>query len=156
MTEAALNMNALDALFGMAATSYDMLILDLPTAWHSWTTSIISASDLVVVTGLNTVPGLRQVASTLATVKSVGLASDKVVVALNRCEARLLGGIARGNHVNKILAGEQVVTVRDDAKATVDSANTGIPIAIGQSSSRINKDIQALAAIMGKAGRGSP
>jgi Flp pilus assembly CpaE family ATPase len=133
-----------------------MLILDLPTAWHSWTTSIISASDLVVVTGLNTVPGLRQVTSTLAAVKSVGPASDKVVVALNRCETRLLGGVARGSHINKILAGEQVVTIRDDAKATIDSANTGIPIAIGQSNSRINKDIQALAGIIEKAGRGSP
>jgi pilus assembly protein CpaE len=150
-SEIELNMNALDALFGMIAASYDILILDLPVPWRSWSPSIISVCDLVIVTGLNTVPGLRQVAGTLHSIKSADSANRQVVVALNRCEAGFLSGIARGDHINKVLGHEQVITVREGARSAIDSANTGIPMAVGQPSSRISKDIGALAELITKA-----
>lgn len=146
-----LSMSALDALLEMIAASYDILILDLPVLWQTWTPNIIAASDLGIVTGLNTVPGLRLVADTLASVKSAATAGHEVVVALNRCEAGLLGGVARGDHINKVLAGEKVVTVREDTKSAIASANTGVPMAVGQSSGKASKDIRALADLIAAA-----
>ena len=67
-----LDVRALEALFGMIATRYDLLIIDLPPLWFPWTEQILSVSDLAVVTGFNTVPGLRQVAGTLQGVRESG------------------------------------------------------------------------------------
>ncbi|MFB9269908.1 CpaE family protein [Bradyrhizobium erythrophlei] len=145
-----LNMSALDALFEMIAASYDIVILDLPTSWCSWTPSIISASDVIIVTGLNTVPGLRQVADTLASVRSAPSADSQIAVALNRCEAGLLGGVVRSDHIHKVIGSEEVLTVREDTKTAIASANTGIPMAVGQPSSRISKDIRALAELIAR------
>jgi pilus assembly protein CpaE len=142
------NVAALDALFGMIAPRYDILIVDLPAYWADWTRQILSVSDLAIVTGLNTVPGLRQIADALAAVRSVERIPSKMVVALNRCESQLLGGIARSQHVTKMLGGETVLTVREDTRAATHSVNTGIPAVIGGPSSKISKDIRAFASLL--------
>lgn len=141
-------MGALDALFGMVASRYDLLIVDFPSHWSDWTRQILAACDLVVVSGLNSVPGLRQVADTLAAVRSVEPAPPRIVVGLNRCEPRLFGRIARGQHVSRVLSGETVLTVRDDLRTAIQGINTGIPAALGSRSSRISKDVRAFTALL--------
>src|SRR5262249_6074278 len=64
-----LTMAALDSLFQIISARYDLVIIDLPPVWFDWTEQIISISDLVVITGLNHVPGLRQVFEILQTLK---------------------------------------------------------------------------------------
>jgi pilus assembly protein CpaE len=151
-----LDMEALDKLFEMLIAHYDLVIVDLPTQWQRWTRQMLSVCDLVIVSGLNTVPGLRQVADTVAAVKSVQSTSDpddptpKIVIALNRCGSRLVGGVARAHHIKQILPGETVHTVRQDAAATIHAVNTGIPIAIGSPSAKIAKDIRTLTVLLSK------
>lgn len=142
------NVDALDALFGMIASRYDMVIVDLPSHWADWTRQILSVCDLAVVAGLNTVPGLRQVSDSLAAVRSVDPIPPKIVVGLNRCETQLFGRISRSQHVAKILGSETVITVRDDASTATHSVNTGIPSVIGSPSSKISKDIRTVAALL--------
>jgi pilus assembly protein CpaE len=142
------NIAALDALFRMISERYDLVVIDLPPAWSEWTGQIISICDLVVVTGLNNVPGLRQVAETLKSVRSAARLPAQVVVALNRCEARLIGGVARRQYVNRVLGHENVFYVREDAVSANHSLNTGVPITIGDPSSRIVKDIRPLASLV--------
>lgn len=146
-----LKLPALDALFGMIAARYDLVVVDFPPQWFASTEQILSVSDVAVVTGLNTVPGLRQVAETLEAVRSVGSVPPRIMVALNRCEATLFGGIARRQHVRKVLGAEEFVTVRDDPTTAGESVNTGIPISVGNRSSKIGKDVQALAQILNEA-----
>jgi Flp pilus assembly CpaE family ATPase len=124
------------------------LIVDLPPQWAGWTRQILSVSDLAIVSGFNTVPGLRQVADALAAVRSVEPIPPRIVVALNRCETQLFGRIARSQHVTKILGGETVLTVRDDTRTATHSVNTGIPAAVGSPSSKISRDIRALAGLL--------
>ena len=59
-----LNIAALDALFRMIAKRYDLLVIDLPPLWFEWTAQVLSVCDLAIITGLNTVPGLRQISGT--------------------------------------------------------------------------------------------
>jgi Flp pilus assembly CpaE family ATPase len=125
-----------------------MLILDFPAHWSAWTRQILSVCDVVIVSGLNTVPGLRQVADALAAVRSVQPLPPRIVVGLNRCEPRWFGGIARRKHIDKVLAGETVLTVRDDAGTAIQGINTGVPSAIGSPSSRVSKDVRAFAALL--------
>src|SRR5262249_36729076 len=102
----ALNVAALDALFRRISERYDLLLIDLPPAWYEWSGQVIAICDLVVVTGLNNVPGLRQTAETLKTVRSGSRVPSHIMVVLNRCERHLFGGIARRQHVDRVLGRE--------------------------------------------------
>ena len=143
-----LNLGALEALFGMIAQRYDLVIIDLVPQWSFWTPQIVTVCDLAIVSGLNTVAGLRQVAGTLEAVRTVEQVPAKIIVVLNRCESRLLGGIARGQHIKRILNQESVITVREDVTAAVQSVNTGIPITVSSPSSRIAKDMRPLTSLL--------
>jgi pilus assembly protein CpaE len=143
-----LNMAALDALFRFISEQYDLVMVNVPPAWFDWTDQIIAVCDLAIVTGLNNVPGLRQVAETLQAIKGAERVPPQVVVALNRCESGLVGGIARRQHVNRALGNQTVVYVREDTAAANHSLNTGVPISIVSRSSKITKDIRALASLV--------
>ena len=143
-----LNMAALDALFRFISEQYDLVIINVPPAWFDWTDQILAVCDLAIVTGLNNVPGLRQIAETLQAVKSAERVPPQIVVALNRCESRLIGGIARRGHVSRALGNQTVVYVREDAVAANHSLNTGVPISMISPSSKITKDIRALASLV--------
>jgi pilus assembly protein CpaE len=143
-----LNMAALDALFRFISEQYDLVMVNVPPAWFDWTDQIIAVCDLAIVTGLNNVPGLRQVAETLQAIKGAERVPPQVVVALNRCESGLVGGIARRQHVNRALGNQTVVYVREDTAAANHSLNTGVPISIVSRSSKITKDVRALASLV--------
>ena len=143
-----LNMVALDALFRRISEEYDLVIVNVPPAWFDWTDQILAVSDLAIVTGLNNVPGLRQIAETLQEVKSAERVPPQIVVVLNRCESGLVGGIARRRHANLALGHQTVVYVREDAAAANHSLNTGVPISMTSRSSKITKDVRALASLV--------
>jgi len=134
----------LDTLFSIASTRYDLMLIDLPVTWFAWTSKIIAASDAVIVTGVNTVPGLRQTVETLAAVRDTPHAPDRIAVAVNRCRRRLIGGIARRHHVETALGRERVFYVGEEPMA-LESINTGTPMALGKSYRAAGKDIAALA-----------
>ena len=138
-----LNVAALDKLFDMISTRYDLIVIDLPVTWFAWTMQVIAASDGVIVTGINTIPGLRQMAETVAAVRDACSASGQVAVAVNRCEHRLVGGIARRHHVEKVLGREKVFYVRNDPML-MQSVNTGTPMALTNAARKASKEIASL------------
>jgi pilus assembly protein CpaE len=149
-TSADLNAETLETLFRMIATRYDLVLVDLPVPWFNWTRQLLSAAEVVLVSGLNTIPGLRQVAESLAAVRAVERVPAKVAVVLNRCEYRLVGGFARRNHVKNLLGAEEVFFVRDDADNAVQSVNTGIPMAV-QGQGKVSKDIAPIVLLASEA-----
>jgi len=138
-----LNVNALDALFNMITRRYDLVFIDHPLTWFSWTPQVIGASDAALITGINTIPCLRQVSEALAQVRSIGTASMKIAVVLNRCERTLIGMIARRKHVERVLRDEQVFYVSERAEA-VESVNMGIPILLGGSANKLQNELAPL------------
>jgi pilus assembly protein CpaE len=145
-----LDLETLETLFRMIAARYDLILLDLPVPWFNWTRQLLSAAEVALVTGLNTIPGLRQVVESLTALRAVERVPARVAVVLNRCEYRLVGGIARRNHVKNLLGAEEVFFVRDDAQNAVQSVNTGIPMAI-QGQGKVSKDIAPIALLAAEA-----
>ncbi len=145
-----LDPHILETLFRMIAPRYDLILLDLPVPWFNWTRQLLSAAEVVLVSGRNTIPGLRQVAESLTAVRAVERVPAKVAVVLNRCEHHLVGGIARRHHVKNLLAGEEVFFVRDDTENAVQSVNTGIPLVQGQGR-KVSKDIAPIAQLASEA-----
>jgi pilus assembly protein CpaE len=144
-----LNAHTLEALFRMMATRYDLILLDLPVPWFAWTRQLLSAAEVVLVSGLNTIPGLREVSETLAAVRTVERVPTKIAVVLNRCEHHLVGGFARRNHVKNLLGSEEVFFVREDVENAVQSVNTGIPMA--NQGGKASKDIAPIAQLASEA-----
>lgn len=145
----ALEVAALDALISMAAARYDIMLIDLPPTKYGWTAQLIAASDRALVTGLNTVPGLRQVAETLADIRGQAHVPGEVAIAINRCERRLLGGVARRGHVESLLADETVFYVGHEP-AALQSVNSGVPMMASKASAALEKEIAALARFCGQ------
>jgi pilus assembly protein CpaE len=136
-----LNVLALDSLFNMISTRYDLIIIDLPLTWFSWTFPVISRSDAIIVTGLNTIPGLRQIAETVGAVRNIRRPpGQQIAVVINRYDFSVLRGIARRRHVEKVLGEERVFFVRNDPVA-LESINAGTPIVLAHASRKINKEI---------------
>jgi pilus assembly protein CpaE len=140
-----LNVMALDALFDMTAERYDLILIDLPVTWFSWTRQIIGAMDGTIVTGLNSVPGLRQIVETLGEVRHAAPATGQIAVAVNRCERGLFGRVARRRHVESVLPDETLLFIGDQPTA-LQSINTGQPMVLGPASRSVNKDIAAIGA----------
>jgi pilus assembly protein CpaE len=139
-----INIDALDALFNMITERYDLIFIDHPLSWFSWTTQVIAASDAAVITGINTIPCLRQISETLALVRSSGPPALQIGIALNRCERTLLGSVARSKHVRRVLKDEQLFFITHLPEA-VESVNMGVPMMRGASAGKLQKKFAPLA-----------
>jgi pilus assembly protein CpaE len=139
------NVLALDKLFDMISARYQLILIDLPLTWFSWTPQVVAASDGVIITGVNSIPGLRQIAETLTAVRESAGAGGQIAIAVNRCQRRLWGGIARRHHVARVLGGENVFYVTEES-AAVESINAGTPMMLAKGTGPIAGQISALAA----------
>ncbi|HEY2230860.1 MAG TPA: AAA family ATPase [Xanthobacteraceae bacterium] len=135
---------ALDKLLDMISARYNLILIDMPLTWFSWTPQIVAASDSVVVTGVNTIPGLRQTAETLAAVRATARASAQIAVAVNRCRRRFWGGVAQRHHAERALGRENVFYIVEQPTA-LESVNTGTPMVLSKGFGAIGRDIAALA-----------
>lgn len=139
-----LNINALDALFNMTTKRYDLILIDLPAVWFSWTAQVIAASDAIIITGVNLIPCLRQISETLNLIRTSISPTAKIGIVLNKSERTLLGGIARRKHVKKVLEDEQIFFIGHRAEA-IESANMGVPMMLGPAAGKIQKELAGLA-----------
>jgi pilus assembly protein CpaE len=140
-----LDFAALDGLFGLISTRYDLIMIDFPLSWYSWTPKIIAASSGIIVSGVNSIPGLRQIAEALTTLRATTDLFGEIRVAVNNCERGLFGRVARRQHVASVLSGEQIFYVRNDP-AALESINAGMPMALSHPRRGISKDIAKMTA----------
>src|ERR1700682_1380646 len=89
-----LDFAALDGRFGLISTRYDLIMIDFPVNWYSWTPKIIAASSATIVSGVNSIPGLRQIAEALTTLRATTDLFGEIRVAINNCERGLFGQVA--------------------------------------------------------------
>ncbi|HEY6732806.1 MAG TPA: AAA family ATPase, partial [Roseiarcus sp.] len=140
-----LSVEALSALFDRMAQRYSTIVIDLPLSVHSWTLPLLAASKGILVTGLNTIPGLRQIEETLRALREEATITADVRAVVNRCDVGLLGKVSRADHVARILGEEKRFCVRNAAVA-VECVNVGSPIALAYPSDKSVKDIAAISA----------
>lgn len=138
-----LDVDALSALFDRMAHRYAYIIIDLPLSVHSWTIPVLAASKGILVTGLNSIPGLRQIEETLRALRAEARITGEVRTVVNRCDFGLLGKVARGDHVARILGEEKRLFVRN-ARVAVECVNVGTPMTLAYPSDKAVKDIAAI------------
>jgi Flp pilus assembly CpaE family ATPase len=135
---------ALSALFERMSHHYAYIVVDLPVSAHVWTGPLLTASEGILVTGVNTIPGLRQVAETVRAVRAEGGINADVRSVINRCEFGLFGRVARRDHIDRILGGEERFYVRN-TRIAVECVNMGESMTMARPSDKAVKDIAAIA-----------
>jgi pilus assembly protein CpaE len=121
--------DALDPLLEMILSRYDLVVLDLPVTWYSWSRPVLANSNAIMLTGINTVPCLRQMRSTLDEVLKAKTSSTQLAIVMNRVARHLLGGVERRGHVEKVFPGENIFYIGENRRA-IDRVNTGTPAAL--------------------------
>jgi pilus assembly protein CpaE len=139
-----LDVEALSALFDRMAQRYDYIVIDLPLSTHVWTIPLLAASRGILVTGLNTIPGLRQIEETLRALRAEALIAADVRAVVNRCDFGLLGKVVRADHIARILGDEMRLFVRN-ARVALECVNLGTPMTLAYPSDKAVKDIAAIA-----------
>jgi Flp pilus assembly CpaE family ATPase len=137
------NITALDMLLELMLQKYDFVLLDLPELWFRWTYATIKNSNAILVTGINTVPCLRQMKTTLGEVIATKSSTSQVAIVINRITHGMFGRIERRGHVESVLSGETIFYIQEDSYA-IDRVNAGTPAMLG-ASSKFNDDINKLA-----------
>lgn len=127
-----IKVSALDALFAMILENYEFIVLAMPVTWFNWAAPTLKNSDAIIVTGINTIPCLRQMRSTLDAILDAKAPSSQMAVVINRAARKLFGRIDRRQHVETVLAEKNLFFVREDPHS-VGRVNTGIPAALGDS-----------------------
>src|SRR5262249_18732267 len=119
----------LDPFLEMVLERYNYVIFDLPVSWFSWTIPILESSDAVVLTGINTIPCLRQMRATLDEVVKTKVSSSQIAIVINRGKRRLLQKIERRKHVESVFPNEGIHYIREYSDA-IERVNTGAPAAL--------------------------
>jgi pilus assembly protein CpaE len=138
-----MTINALDALFSVIAKRYNLIMIDFPPTWFSWTAQVIAACDGAFITGLNTIPSLRQTSETVSLVRA-SAANLNIGIVLNRCQKNLFGSITGRKQVERVLPDEQLFFVASHLEA-VESANMGVPMMLGAPVRKIRDEFAKLA-----------
>ena len=134
----------LSALFERMSHHYAYVVVDLPVSAHVWTIPLLTASEGILVTGVNTIPSLRQAAETVRAIRAERGINADVRTIINRCESGLFGGVARRDHVDRIVGAEQLFYVRNTSIA-LECVNRGESLTMARPSDKAVKDIAAIA-----------
>jgi hypothetical protein len=82
-------------------------------------------------------------------VQSNGPSTLQIGIALNQCEQTLLGTVARGKHVHRVLQDQRLFFVSRLPEA-VESVNMGVPMVLNTAAGKVQKKFAALAGFCGE------
>jgi pilus assembly protein CpaE len=114
-------------LINVAAELYDYVIVDMPLALTNWTQAVLGRSNLAVLVGQLTVPGIRQLRRLAGILASDGLGDMSTVVVLNR----YLGGwktAIRPKEAEKVLGRPINFLISNDFKTASVALDQGVPL----------------------------
>lgn len=139
----AISIEFVDRLLRLATQVYDVVLVDLPTAWTEWTVRVLQRSDAIcLVTGLN-VPGLHQARRQLEVIEANGL-MPKLRVVANRVQKSFLGKVDL-RETEGVMGRKVDFTIANDYPAVSSANDEGRSLKEVKPSSRVVKDLKAMA-----------
>ena len=128
----------------VAAELYDYVVVDMPLALTPWSQSILGRSDVAVMVGQLTVPGIRQLRRLAGILASDGVGDVSTLVVLNR----FLGGwktSIRPKEAEKVLGRPIDYLVANDFKIASACIDQGVPLTEVKKRSTIAKNVADMA-----------
>jgi pilus assembly protein CpaE len=138
----ALTPEFVDKLLDLAVQAYDIVLIDLPAAWVSWSLSALQKSDAVCLVAGMTVPGVHQARRQLELLDANGLA-DRIKIILNRVAAPMFGKVDV-SETEAVLRRSVQFVVTNDYPTFSTAIDEGQPIGKIKVKSRVEKDIRRM------------
>jgi pilus assembly protein CpaE len=138
----ALTPEFVDKLLDLAVQAYDIVLIDLPAAWVSWSLSALQKSDAVCLVAGMTVPGVHQARRQLELLDANGLA-DRTKIILNRVAAPLFGKVDV-SETEAVLRRSVQFVITNDYPTVSTAIDEGQAIGKIKVKSRVEKDIRRL------------
>lgn len=128
----------------VAAELYDYVVIDMPLALTPWSQSVLGRSDVAVMVGQLTVPGIRQLRRLAGILTSDGVGDVRTLVVLNR----FLGGwktSIRPKEAEKVLGRPIDFLVANDFKIASQCIDQGVPLSEIKKRSTIHRNVAEMA-----------
>ena len=138
----ALTPEFIDKLLDLAVQSYDIVLLDLPGAWVSWSLSALQKSDAVCFVAGLSVPGIHQARRQLELLDANGL-GERLKIILNRVNAPMFGKVDLSG-TETVLRRTVHFTISNDYPTVSTAIDEGRSLAAIKVKSRVEKDVRKL------------
>jgi Flp pilus assembly CpaE family ATPase len=123
---------------------YDIVFLDLPPCWAPWIDGVLKNSDLVFVTGLYTVPSVKQIMHELERLSALDVGPEHLAIVINQCRTNTFGWILRDANIDGVLTDRRVFRVRQDWPFALECVNTGVSMVQTKPRREICRDIKKI------------
>ena len=132
-------------ILDVAQASFDIVLVDLPTAWTDWSLAVLSRADATVLVTSLSVPGIHHARRKLDLMDANNLPS-KVVV--NRVPRAMFRTIDLGE-TEKVMRRPVDFTISNDYPVVSGAVDQGRTLAQVKPKSRVEKDVAAMVAGVG-------
>ena len=121
--------------------AYDYVILDAGCALMPPATTAIQLSDAILVVANPDVPCLRNLQRIIDEVKRLGVARERLTIALNRASEQ---GVLSTAQIERVLGFNISFSVNSDYRTVASAVNSGVPVSTLRAS-ELNSQLDAIA-----------
>lgn len=146
----ALTPATIDALIVALKRDFDLVILDLPSAWTAWTDRALRQSDRIVLVTQLSVPHAHLTKRQLQLLATQRLDDIPLTLVCNRCGGDSPAAVSVKS-AEAAIGRAFDVQIPDDRKLMNEAINQGVAISVLRRGSKLEKGLEALAACIAPA-----
>lgn len=124
----------------LACSAFDLVLIDLPTAWTSWSLSILAQADATCLVTELSVPSIRQARRQMDMLAAQGLEDLRLHVVANRVERSWLKTIDVGE-AERVLRHRVDFAIANDFRTVSSAIDLGKMVGEINSGSRVQRDL---------------
>ena len=134
----------IDKVLALAAQAFDIVLIDLPGAWTTWSMRAVELADVTVMVTSLTVPGIHQARRQSEIIAANGF-SERLKICVNRVVHPMFGSIDL-TETQSLLGRRIDFTLANDYPTVSTAIDRGKPLAAIKGKSRVEKDLRAMVA----------
>ena len=136
---------AIFTLLNRLVESYDMVLVDVPAHLQRKSGEILAHSDFVLVTGLFSVPSVREILGLCRRLRDLEVPDKRIGVAITDTEKNIFGMVSQRFDSKSALGGRLTFFIRRDRDFAMECVDEGKSMMQTQPSRGICQDIAKLA-----------
>ncbi len=140
-------------IISLARAEFDLVFIDLPSVWTSWSLSVAAESDSTVLVVQQNLDHLRQAKRCVGLFREVGISAKKTKVVVNRATKGLFKSISLQD-VADTVGCEVIAAIRKDRGELSQAIDEGMLVSSVSRRNVFAQDIDAIAAGFDKSFRG--
>jgi len=131
-------------LLDLASAYFDVVVIDMPRTWFSWTDNVLIGSDDLFIVSEMTVPGLRQTQRLIGAINSRLPEQVSPQVIINRFEQRLFNAGLRESDVARALGPSLCGTVPNNYRLVREAIDRGVPLDVVRTGNDVSASLRAI------------